>query len=264
MKGNGLLIIVNRDLPRAARCALARYGTVVPFCAPQVAYPALRGHADLFLAAAPAAALLGEAASPVGSSSASSSASAAAAPSSDTCLLTVAPNLPAEVAAALTAAGIPFATGTTAAGISVSSCGAYNVACSETAAIGNRAQCDPVLRRQLAGRQFISVRQGLARCSTLFVGRRSLITSDPGIHRALRGTPLSSLLVSSREILLPGYACGCFGGCGGVWGSQVFLVGSLRHHPQGEAIRAFVEAEGKEVVELYDGPLFDAGSIFLL
>lgn len=217
-----------------------RIGTVVPFLSTNVVYPALQGHADLFFAFLPTA------------------------NGQPPYWIIAAPNAPSRCTTLLQAAGIAIMPGSTAVGSTAASCGAYNVACSSTIAVGNRSQCDTVLLQQLGARQFIQVRQGMARCSTLFVGTAAAITSDPGIHRALCAAHCSSLLVSCQDILLPGYACGCFGGCCGVMDDKVFIVGRLARHPQGEEIRTFLQQNGKEAVELYDGPLWDVGSIFFL
>jgi hypothetical protein len=236
-----VLIIVNRDLPPAALQTLQSYGTILPFHSEDVTYPALQGHADLYIAELP--------------------------PSDDTQhsqSFVVAPNLPSYCLSQLTLAGKDILQGTTTVGSRKESYGAYNIAIGDLLAIGNPKQCDAVLSQKLAGHQFVAVQQGMARCTSLCIADRAVITSDAGIHKALLAEKITSLLVSCQEIKLPGYPCGCFGGCCGITGDKVFLMGSLRYHPQGEEIRTFLQQNKKETVELYDGPLLDVGSIFFL
>ena len=47
----------------------------------------------------------------------------------------------------------------------------------------------------------------------------------------------------------------------GVHGNMVFIIGSLDHHHEGNSIRSFLENLKYEIIELYDGPLYDGGSI---
>ncbi len=229
-------IIVNAQLPPTATQRLQQQGTIVPFLAPAVPWLPLRGHADLFITHIPTA----------------------------TPQWVVAPNLPADCRAAFEATGIACHIGNTPAALDIASCGAYNVACSDTVAVGNRRQSDPVVLSLLQHHLFVDVRQGMARCSTLFVGSHAAITSDRGICSALRHHGIDVLWVSQQPILLPGYSCGCLGGCAGLWHNTLFFIGALQYHPQGYAIRSFLLHHHKTYEELYPGPLYDAGSLFFL
>ncbi len=229
-------IVVNARLPHEALQRLQQQETVVPFFAPTVPWTQLRGHADLFITHIPAT----------------------------TPQWVVAPNTPDECRKAFSRAGIDCHAGCTPAALDTASCGAYNVACSDQVAVGSRRQCDPTLLSLLQNHLFIDVRQGMARCSTLFVAGRAALTSDKGIHNALLRHGIDSLLVSQKEIRLPGYPYGCIGGCAGLWNDKVLWVGSLRHHPQGENIRTFLHRHNKESIELCDHPLTDIGSIFII
>ena len=106
--------------------------------------------------------------------------------------------------------------------------------------------------------KFIKVKQGYVKCSIVQVDDKSIITSDKGI-KDIWGE--NALLISPGNIKLPGYSTGFIGGASGVHKDRVFFIGSLKNHPDGKLIRKFIEKRGKKVVELYDGPLHDAGSI---
>lgn len=215
---------------------LGSVGTVVPFHAASLPHSALRGHVDLFL-----------------SQTATGS-------------FVVAPNVPEVLKEALRQSSVAFAVGETEVGESLPSLGAYNVAAGGMLAVGNETYCDVVLRAALRkeGCRFVHTRQGMARCSAVVVGENAVITSDRGLYKALARQGVETLLVSAREILLPGYAYGCFGGCCGVAGDTVYIMGSLRYHPQGALVRKFLHLHNMVVAELYDGPLTDVGSIFFL
>jgi radical SAM superfamily enzyme len=110
--------------------------------------------------------------------------------------------------------------------------------------------------------KFIKVNQGYVKCSIIPVDDKHIITSDKGISdkwaAANRGR---SLLITPGHIKLPGYKSGFIGGASGVYKNNVFFVGSLKYHPDGDLIRDFIKCSGKNVIELYSGPLYDAGSI---
>ncbi|MFU8843081.1 MAG: DUF6873 family GME fold protein, partial [Bacteroidales bacterium] len=59
----------------------------------------------------------------------------------------------------------------------------------------------------------------------------------------------------------PGFKNGFFGGTCGVVDDIVFFMGSLKKFGDGGAVRNFLEVLNYRVVELYDGQLFDGGSL---
>ena len=111
------------------------------------------------------------------------------------------------------------------------------------------------------GMELIDVRQGYARCSALPVDGRSVITADRGIARALRERGADVLEISPGHVLLPGYAEGFFGGCGGRVGDTVVFNGDLRTHPDCERIVTFIAERGIGVKFFPDLVLRDIGSI---
>jgi radical SAM superfamily enzyme len=109
--------------------------------------------------------------------------------------------------------------------------------------------------------KFIRVKQGYVKCSIVPVNDKYIITSDASIKKAWGK---NALLVKPGNIKLPGYKTGFIGGASGVHEDKVFFIGSLKNHPDGRLIREFIEKRGKKVIELYDGPLYDCGSILFL
>ncbi|MBU1006252.1 MAG: radical SAM protein, partial [Candidatus Omnitrophica bacterium] len=109
----------------------------------------------------------------------------------------------------------------------------------------------------------IPVAQGYTKCSIIPVDNKHIITSDPGVKKEWEKRGGKALLISPGYIKLPGYKTGLIGGATGVTGKAIFFVGTLSKHPDGSAMREFIKKAEKSVIELYKGPLYDTGTIFL-
>jgi hypothetical protein len=119
--------------------------------------------------------------------------------------------------------------------------------------------------------QPVQVDQGYCRCNLLPLKDDHFITSDKGIYRVLSGwSPGSSGLhpnlihVSPVDILLEGFPHGFFGGCCGVWEDKVFVNGGLSFYKDGAKVRDYLGKSGYKIIELFDGPLMDCGSILFV
>ncbi|MEK6732576.1 MAG: DUF6873 family GME fold protein [Candidatus Omnitrophota bacterium] len=111
--------------------------------------------------------------------------------------------------------------------------------------------------------KFIKVKQGYVKCSIIPIDEKHIITSDKGIYDKwnVGGGRDRSLHIRPGYVKLPGYKTGFIGGASGVHKDKVFFIGALKNHPDATRIREFIEQRGRKVVELYDGQLYDAGSI---
>lgn len=220
--------LVNSSVPPQVLLELAHFAEVIPFQTEGITFPELSGHADLFVCRA---------------------------------LKTIiaAPNLPQQILQRLSQSN-PILRGDTLVDEQLSSLGAYNVAVGDSFVIANPNLIDPIVGEQLSHLTMIPTRQGLCRCGAICLGD-AVLTSDGGIAKACKNAGVEHLLVDSDSIVLPGYRCGCIGGCCGVDNDTLYLIGSLRYHPQGSQIAMFLKEHSFQLVELYDGPLFDAGSI---
>lgn len=224
--------IVNSAIPPAAMAALSSYCEVIPFHTEGIVPDPLSGHADLFI-------------STLGGR------------------ITAAPNLPQHYRNILEEKHPHSQYGTIEVSESIASLGAYNIAGNEDLAIANPDYAEPSIIPAAA--RLIPVRQGMCRCAALVLDQDHVATSDGGIHKAILAAGISSLLVDPHPIQLPGYSCGCFGGCCGISGNTLFLLGNLNHHPQGSELRQFILSSSiSEIIELADAPLFDAGSILFI
>lgn len=111
-----------------------------------------------------------------------------------------------------------------------------------------------------SGRKILKVKQGYAACSSL-AAPNGVLTSDPGIHRTLTTVGIRCTLMKSEGIRLPGYDVGFIGGCGGIYGSTLYLFGQADSVPDGEKIYAFAKEQGLTLCPLWNGPLTDYGGL---
>lgn len=113
--------------------------------------------------------------------------------------------------------------------------------------------------------QFIHINQGYAKCNLAVVNEHSLITSDLSAAKACREAGFDVLLISPGAIELPGYDSGFIGGCCGLIAPDILAFsGQLDTHPDGDAIKAFLQKHNVSVMELCKGKLKDIGGIIPL
>ena len=228
-----MLIIIDNKIYQAAKNKLSAYGDLMELKTEGITYPAISGHPDIFFCQAPGH-------------------------------LIVAPNLPEAYFEQLRIYGIDFIPGELPVGPEYPSSARYNAVATDEFLIHNFRHTDFTITRTLEDLQPVHVDQGYCRCNLLALKEGHYITSDEGIFKVLTRFHLDLLFVSPHTILLEGFPHGFFGGCCGIWKDKVFINGSLDHYPEGEKVRQYLEDLGYEVVELFDGPLMDAGSILFV
>lgn len=226
-------IIIDAKMPEKAKETLSRTAEIIELAASGITYEAISGHPDIFFF-------------------------------KDSSVLTAAPNIPGKYFSILKEKGIECIPGDLPVGMKYPSTAHYNAAASENYFIHRTDITDPQILSRVKGKEHIYVNQGYCRCSLLPLKNDSFITSDGGIFKALKEKKLNVLYVSAEEVILPGLKHGFFGGACGICDDTVFLAGSLRYHPEGNEIKAFLKNLHYKTAELYDGPLFDAGSIMFL
>ncbi|MEE4178222.1 MAG: hypothetical protein V2I46_12005 [Bacteroides sp.] len=227
-----MLILADARLPERVLKNLGRYGQVVPFASQGVVYEAISGHPDIFLCQVPGG-------------------------------VVAAPNTPKNILEALENKGTSLFFGKEPLGKAYPATARYNAFSGKDCLLHLFDLTDEVILAQTQGLEKIAVRQGYARCSLVEAGRL-YITSDRGIEKELKQNCRETFYVDPSPIILPGQPHGFFGGCTGVWGQQLFLAGSLRHFPEGELLQQALVQRGITIIELYDGPLWDGGSILFL
>lgn len=228
-----MLIILNKKVPGEVKTNMRMFGEVVEFTTSGITYEAISGHPDIFFCQ-------------IGRE------------------MIVAPNLPQEYMNVLRKRNVIFKTGERSVGNQYPETAGYCAVFSEEMLIHNLALADPVILELVEAHNRIHVNQGYCRCNLIPLGASGYITSDVGIHKILCKKGFHSMLIDPSSILLPGFPHGFIGGTAGIYLNQVFFTGSLRFHKQGKAVKDFLRDLQFEIIELYDGPLFDGGGALFI
>jgi hypothetical protein len=225
-----MLIIIDANIPEQARKRLSAHGEVLELRTRGITYDAISGHPDIFFCKTPGG-------------------------------IIAAPNTPPKILEKLAIKGVPFQVGRQEVGMQYPGSAVYNAVVTEKHCIHYLDITDRAITSSLGGQEQINVRQGYTRCSLLPLKDGHFITSDQGISGVLGKNGLNVLQVDPTGILIQELKHGFFGGACGVLDDKVFIIGSLGHYNDGNRVRAYLDRLGYKVIELYDGPLFDGGSI---
>jgi hypothetical protein len=228
-----MLIIIDKKIPEEAKNKLARYGNLMELKTHGITYDAISGHPDIFF-------------------------------SQVSEQLVVAPNLPEHYFAKLEDLNIFFITGELEVGLKYPASSRYNVVADQDFIIHNFRNTDYEITRLSAGKDLVQVDQGYTRCNLIALGNKHFVTSNKGIARTLKRYDSSVLYVSPKGIQLPGFKNGFIGGCAGIHQNKIFFIGKLDHLSDADKLKDFLRKQNYEIIELYDGPLFDGGSIFFI
>ena len=109
----------------------------------------------------------------------------------------------------------------------------------------------------------VNINQGYARCSTLVLNEKAVITSDLTIEKALKKDGVEVLLISSGNIILDGYDYGFIGGASGkIDENTVVFLGNVTNHPDYRRIENYCENHNISIkIICKDMPLTDIGGI---
>ena len=225
-----MIIITNNNIPEHAFKQLEKYGRVLPFETSGITYPAIAGHPDVFFC-------------------------------SSGKHLIIAPNTPRKFKRALIDNRETYYEGQSEVGTNYPETAKYNAVVTEHYLIHNLQITDNRIKEMCADRKTIHVNQAYTRCNLLPLNNDSFITSDKGIYLTLNAIKFNVLYVNPGGIILPGFNHGFFGGACGVYKNKIFILGSLNKFPDGRKVEEFLTDTGYQIVELYNGPLFDGGSL---
>jgi hypothetical protein len=228
-----MLIIIDHRMPAAAKETLSAYGELLELQTEGITYPAISGHPDIFLCQAPGK-------------------------------LVVAPNLPEHFLKRIIDTKIELITGELPVGNEYPATSRYNVVVTDKYLVHNFRHTDFMITRAFEDHLTVHVDQGYCRCNLLALKDDHFITSDEGIYKVLRRYTENILKVSPEGIILKGFPHGFFGGCCGVWEDKVFINGSLKFYRDGELIRQRLTKLSFQIIELYQGSLFDSGGILFI
>ena len=228
-----MIIFADKKISPEAKKNLASYGDLLELKTEGITYPAISGHPDIFFCQSPDK-------------------------------LIVAPNLPKQYFEMLKDHTIDFIPGELSVGPEYPSSARYNAVATSNHLIHNFRHTDFMITRTLEDLHPVHVDQGYCRCNLLPLKDDHFITSDEGIYKVLKRLHLNILFVSPGDILLDGFPHGFFGGCCGIREDKVFVNGRLDHFSEGNKVRNYLDTLGYEIVELYNGPLTDCGSIIFV
>ncbi len=228
-----MLIIIDKKIPEQAKIKLREYGHLLELETSGITYEAISGHPDVFFHQCPAG-------------------------------LIAAPNLPAKFKEELNSYGIEVIEGEQNVGEKYPASSAYNAVSTHRLLIHNFRNTDSVITRLNEDTDLIHVDQGYTRCNLLALDDDHFITSDDKIQRVLGRFEKDCLYTDPAGIILEGFKHGFIGGCCGILDNKVFIIGSLNKYAEGEKLKTYLEAQKMPIVELYDGPLFDGGSLIFL
>ncbi|HPI30256.1 MAG TPA: hypothetical protein PLS26_06980 [Bacteroidales bacterium] len=226
-------IIVDKRMPVQAKNKLKTFGDLIEFESSGIVYEAISGHPDIFMC-------------PAGNE------------------LILAPNIPEIYPQIFSGNSIPFAFGTTPLGNKYPRTAHYNAAVSDKYLIHNIKHTDEALLQKCKNKTVINTRQAYTRCNLLVMDDNSFITSDSFTGNLLHKLKLNVCYVSPENIVLPGFPNGFFGGCCGIHQKKLFISGSLTYLNAKNNVIDFVEKCGYDIIELYNGPLFDTGGLFFI
>lgn len=227
------MIIVDKKAPAEAKENLCRYGEVIELETSGIVYETVSGHPDIFCFA-------------------------------HNGNFVVSPSLPEEYISLLNNNLVKYKIGTKQTSSEYPASAHYNAAVVNSCLIHKLDITDDAILDLFPEEKRINVKQGYGRCSVIPLKGNNAIVSDAGIYNVLTKAGCNALLVSQEGIVLPGFRNGFIGGTCGVRGDNVYFLGSLLKHIDGEKIRGFLQGLKYNIIELCDTPLYDGGSIIFL
>jgi len=226
-----MIIIADNRIPEQAKVALENYGEVLYLESHGITYPAIAGHPDIFLCQVNEQ-------------------------------LIVAPNTPATLKEYLTKMSVLFINGESEVGEKYPQTAPYNAVVSDKFIIHNQNVTDSKIKELTVGKEFIHVNQAYTRCNLIPLENNRFITSDNGIEKTFLRHGFEVLFVNPNGIILSGFKNGFIGGTCGIFEDKIVFIGNLNHLPEGNKIQKFVS--DYEIIELYNGPLYDGGSLIFI
>ena len=118
------------------------------------------------------------------------------------------------------------------------------------------------------GLEVCHVNQGYTKCASLPLGEQAIITADPTVAKCAKERGIDVLQIQEGHISLPGYGHGFIGGCASFAPradtSTVFFCGDVSTHPDAPKMKDFCKKHKFEVINLFQNPLCDTGTIFMI
>jgi hypothetical protein len=229
-----MLILIDNGIPEEAKNKLATYGRLIELEKTDVTYPAISSHPDIYYCQFP-----------------------------DN--LIIAPNSSDKIINLFKSNNLKFDIGFHKIGAKYPESSSYNAVVTEKFLIHNTKYTEKLILDNCNSKIKITVNQSYTRCNLVPLGAHHFITSDMGIYQKLKLFPeLSVIYVNPENIILPGMKNGFIGGCCGVHQDNLFVCGKLDYLKDAEKLRKFIRMAGFNLIELYNGYLYDGGSILFV
>lgn len=227
-----MLFVIDKKTPPAAKEKLSLFGEIIEFETENLVDDYLSGHPDIFFFQN-------------GSS------------------LIYSPNVPEKFLVKLQSYNVKLIKGYSEVSPGYPGCAKYNAVLGGNTFIHNPEITDSAIKNGTGNYEKIEVKQGFTRCSLLYLNGKNFITSDKGIEKKLKAAGKNVFFEDPSGILLPGCKNGFIGGCAGISENKIFITGMLKSLPNCNELKTFISGSGFEIIELYEGPLFDGGGIFI-
>jgi hypothetical protein len=226
-----MLIIADNRMPLEAKRNLNKLGKVFWFETKNIVYDAISGHPDIFITQLENK-------------------------------LIVAPNSPLNLFEFLFENNIDYIIGKKEIGNKYPNTSYYNCVINKNYIIHNYNYTDDLIKEQTKNHKLIDVSQGYCRCNCLSLNELSYICSDKGIEKKIAENNLNVLYINPKEIKLSSFKYGFIGGTCGIFDNNIVFCGKIKHQSYYQELMNF--SKDFNIIELYDGPLFDVGGIFFI
>lgn len=128
--------------------------------------------------------------------------------------------------------------------------------------ICNKKYTDKIILNEIEKENIISVAQGYAKCSTLVVDEKSIITSDKSISKKALSYGIDVLEIEQGHIILDGYNYGFIGGCGALIDKNLmYFTGNVNTHQNCKEIKDFLLKRDIKIICGTSKELIDVGSV---
>ncbi len=228
-----MYVIADKRIPQAAKEKLEKYAKLIPLETENIVETSVSGHPDIFMADCEG-------------------------------IFVLSPQIPKNIVDVFEKTHTKYCYGTARLGKEYPQIAAYNAVITKDFLIHKLNISDESIENLCFNKTKISVNQGFTRCSLIALPNNHYITSDKGIEAVLRKMQSEVLYVAPFDIMLPSQKHGFIGGCLGYYDGILWIIGSLNAFKDGEKIREFLKKINLPFIELYNGPLWDGGSLFFL
>lgn len=110
----------------------------------------------------------------------------------------------------------------------------------------------------------IRLPQAYVRCSMFGINESQIITSDKGVIKSLEKNKIDYFYLDPSEIQISDHKNGFIGGTMGRLNSEIYFLGNIFKHSDGNKLHNYITSKGLEVNCLGSDFLYDGGGIFFI